>query len=115
MIMMKWLSGFFGWLGRVFKRDGRLRTVRVEELPLNPSPKEVYVLGEGENFWFVALLCPCGCRGILQMSLLPGANPRWHLIQHDDDSISLEPSVWRKVGCRSHFFIRRGKIIWCGK
>lgn len=112
---MKWLSGMFKKIGWFFKRDGRLRTIRTEELPQNPSAKEIYVLGEGENLWFVALLCPCGCGAILQMSLLPGANPRWRLAKHDDDSVSLEPSVWRKVGCRSHFFIRRGKIIWCGE
>ncbi|MFZ6010436.1 MAG: DUF6527 family protein [Bacteroidota bacterium] len=22
------------------------------------------------------------------------------------------PSVWKKDGCQSHFWIRRGKVIW---
>lgn len=130
---MKWLDELFTRICRVFKGGQsnnvrtkhssqtpspaqivrQLETVRTEELPQNLSWQEVYVLGEGGNVWFVALLCPCGCGALLQMSLLPGADPRWHLIQHDDGSVSLQPSVWRKVGCRSHFFIRRGRIDWC--
>ncbi|MGO9953726.1 MAG: DUF6527 family protein, partial [Dissulfurispiraceae bacterium] len=23
------------------------------------------------------------------------------------------PSVWRKTGCRSHFFIIKGRVKWC--
>ena len=73
----------------------------------------VYVLGEGRYKWFVALRCPCGCGALVQISLLPDAVPRWRLTEHPDGSISLEPSVWRRVGCRSHFFLRRGSVEWC--
>lgn len=110
---MKWLSKLIRKIGGFFKRDGQLKTVRTEELPQILNPEHIYVLGEGNNLWFVALLCPCGCGGFLQMSLLPGANPQWRLTQHADGSISLEPSVWRRIGCRSHFFIRNSKIVWC--
>ena len=27
--------------------------------------------------------------------------------------VTLFPSVHRMVGCKSHFFIRKGKIAWC--
>ena len=30
-----------------------------------------------------------------------------------DGSVSLMPSVWRQKGCRSHFFLRHGRIDWC--
>ena len=73
----------------------------------------MYVLGEGEYRWFVALLCPCGCGALLQMSLLEEAEPRWSLDEHDDGTVSLHPSVWRTAGCRSHFFVRRNTIYWC--
>lgn len=33
----------------------------------------------------------------------------------NDPSITLQPSVWRKIGCRSHFFLRRGLIQWCAE
>lgn len=92
----------------------RLRTIHLEELPEQLDAGVVYVLGEGPHRWFVALLCPCGCGATVQVSLLADAKPRWHLLEHPDKTISLHPSVWRKVGCRSHFFLRNGCIQWCG-
>lgn len=114
--MWRSLAGFWCWLRSWFVRDTPvhpLRTVHLEELPDVLDPKDVYVLGEGQNLWFVAMMCPCGCKETLQMSLLNDAKPKWSLIQHSDSTISLQPSVWRKIGCRSHFFLRHGLIQWC--
>ncbi|HUQ70945.1 MAG TPA: DUF6527 family protein, partial [Planctomycetaceae bacterium] len=90
-----------------------LHTVHLEELPDVLDPKDVYVLGEAQHRWFVAMICPCGCKETLQMSLLKDAKPKWSLIEHNDGTISLQPSIWRKIGCRSHFFLRHGLIQWC--
>ena len=108
------LTAVWAWLLSWFVHPVQpLKTVRVEELPESLDPKDVYVLGEGNHLWFVAIVCPCGCRATLQMSLLADAKPRWRLIEHEDGTITLHPSVWRKIGCRSHFFLRRGLIQWC--
>ena len=113
------LRAIWAWLRSWFVRPAMpvqpLTTVHAEELPEVPDPAAVYVLGEGDYHWFVALVCPCGCRATLHMSLLPDAEPRWKLIEHKDGTISLQPSVWRTVGCRSHFFLRHGRIQWCPK
>ena len=98
---------------RFWRRPKPLRAIAVEELPDQLDQKMVYILGEGKYRWFAAMVCPCGCGATLQMSLLPDAKPRWRLIEHPDKTISLEPSVWRQIGCRSHFFLRRGSIEWC--
>jgi hypothetical protein len=91
-----------------------LKTIHAEELPEQLDPEAVYVLGEGKHRWFVAMVCPCGCKATLQMSLLPDAKPRWRLVEHTDDgTVTLQPSIWRKVDCQSHFFLRRGMIQWC--
>ena len=113
--MQRILAEIWRWLRSWFVRPVRpLQTVHVEELPDKLDPKAVYVLGEGKHLWFVAMLCPCGCKQVLQVSLLPDSKPRWRLIEHaDDGSITLQPSVWRKIGCASHFFLRRGLIQWC--
>lgn len=105
------------WLRSWFRRPERpLTTVLVEELPDRVDPKAVYLLGESKHRWFVALACPCGCGNTLQVSLLPNSTPRWRLIEHaDDGTVTLEPSIWREIGCRSHFFLRRGRIQWCGR
>jgi hypothetical protein len=92
-----------------------LQTIWAKELPEPLNPMAVYVLGEGEYLWFVVMICPCGCNAKLEMSLLADAKPRWRLIEHTDGTVSLQPSVWRRIGCRSHFFLRHGLIQWCSQ
>lgn len=100
----------------IFRRAPKpLRTVHLTELPEDLDPNAVYVLGEGKHRWFVAMLCPCGCGTTVQVSLLPDATPRWRLVEHPDRTISVEPSIWGRIGCRSHFFLRRGFVEWCGQ
>ena len=110
------IAGLWGRLRSWFVRPAPLveplRTVHTDELPEQLDLNAVYVLGEGEHVWFVAMMCPCGCEATLQMSLLPDAKPRWRLIEHADGTITLQPSVWRKIGCKSHFFLRRGLVQW---
>jgi hypothetical protein len=117
--MISYVSGlvvrFWAWLCSWYRRAEKpLGTVLAEELPDKLDRNVVYVLGEGKHRWFVALTCPCGCGNTLQVSLLPDSKPRWRLIEHaDDGTVTVEPSIWREVGCRSHFFLRRGRIQWC--
>lgn len=47
------------------------------------------------------------------MMLLQGVKPRWDVMLDDKSRVSMHPSVWLRTGCRSHFWIRRGKIVWC--
>ena len=44
---------------------------------------------------------------------VPGDRPGWKLRDHWDGTASLAPSVWRKVGCKSHFWLRKGRVEWC--
>ncbi|WP_391540613.1 DUF6527 family protein [Lignipirellula cremea] len=39
--------------------------------------------------------------------------PQWSLIHHSDGAVSLSPSVWREVGCRSHFYFLLCQVVWC--
>lgn len=89
------------------------RAVRVDDVPSVLRPGVVYLVGEGEHLWCAALCCPCGCAATIQLGLLGDARPRWSAAVHADGSVSLTPSVWRRVGCRSHFVLRRGRIEWC--
>lgn len=98
---------------RLFGQPIPKRTVMVEELPDRLHPNCVYVAGEGNYLWYVAMLCPCGCSATLHMSLMPEGRPMWYLKEHNDRTITLHPSVWRKKECQSHFFLRRGLIEWC--
>jgi hypothetical protein len=98
------------WIAR---RRGLYRAVPVGEVPDQPEPRTVYVVGEGGHLWFAAFLCPCGCGEVVQASLLERSRPHWRLTEDWDGVASLQPSVWRTRGCRSHFWLRRGRIRWC--
>lgn len=102
------LDAAFGW------RRQRLRGRHVEDLPRIFFPGTVYILGEGEHAWAAAFRCPCGCSETVQLNLLPQRRPRWRVVLGAGREVSLSPSVWRHVGCRSHFVVQGGRIRWCG-
>ncbi|MGD0769918.1 MAG: DUF6527 family protein [Tepidisphaeraceae bacterium] len=110
------MKRFFRWCSRLWRRlrhdSPRIRLKRVPELPDKLKPHTLYVECEGKRQWLAAMLCPCGCRETLHMSLLSDDRPRWKLTIHRDGTPSLSPSIWRHVGCRSHFFLRNGRIRW---
>ena len=87
-------------------------TETVKDLPDILDPKCIYLVGSASVPWFAALLCPCRCGGVIRLSLLNNDHPRWRARRHFTGTVTLEPSVWRKTGCRSHFLVRRGRIVW---
>ena len=87
-------------------------TLTIDDLPDVLAPERLYLVGDDACPWSAALLCPCGCEATIQLSLLPDDKPSWRFVRHFSGSVSLQPSVWRTRGCRSHFFLRRGRIVW---
>jgi hypothetical protein len=67
---------------------------------------------DGED-WSIGMSCPCGCGETIELMLLPEAKPRWTLSRDGRGRPTLSPSVWRKTGCRSHFWLREGRVFWC--
>lgn len=53
--------------------------------------------------------CCCGCGNEVVTPLAPA---QWKLI-FDGESVSLDPSIgsW-SLECRSHYFIRKNKVVW---
>ena len=89
------------------------RYEHVDEFPESLEANKLYVAGENGYFWAAAMLCPCGCGDVIELNLLKRAQPCWSVKEHPDGSASLMPSVWRRKGCRSHFYLRNGRIDWC--
>ncbi len=100
-----------GWSSELFEPRYRLVTVN-ESFPRKLQPYRLYVLLEGGTPWQAAMICPCGCNEILELNLLPDEHPRWTFRKDKKGYVTLEPSIDRQIGCRSHFFLRAGKIIW---
>jgi len=91
----------------------RIGYERVEEVPDRLEPSTLYVAGEGPWPWAGAMLCPCGCRDVIELNLLEQASPSWNIRQNRDGTITLTPSIWRTKGCGSHFLVRNSRIVWC--
>jgi hypothetical protein len=109
---------FFRWIWEcvrgLFRRKARgLRTEFVAEAPEKLAARVVYVECEGQNAWLAVMLCPCGCGARINLNLLPDTQPFWTVAADAAGAPSVRPSVWRTVGCKSHFFVRRGRIDWC--
>jgi Family of unknown function (DUF6527) len=110
-LMLRFLRWLWSW--RSFRRSRWIGVV-VDDVPDSLRKYCVYLIGEDGTLWQVAMLCPCGCSAVIQLCVLPDSRPSWSVSRHADGTVSLSPSVWRTTGCRSHFFLRRGRIDWCG-
>ena len=90
------------------------RTMEVQDtLPAELVRRTVYIVREDGFDEQAALLCPCGCGRVLQMNLLPDERPCWRVMRNADGTVTLDPSVWRKKDCGSHFWLHNGRIRWC--
>jgi hypothetical protein len=105
-------QGLLDW-AFAWRRKRTLLARDVLELPRVLMPGIVYIIGENGHRWAAAFRCPCGCRDTVQLNLLPERRPRWSVTIGKNKAVSLSPSVWRKVGCHSHFVVRQGRIQWC--
>jgi hypothetical protein len=87
--------------------------VRLAEIPDKLKVSCVYIIGENGNIWTIGFVCPCGCGDTIQLNALISVRPRWRVEKFDP--VTIFPSIRRTVGCKSHFFIRRGKVIWANE
>ena len=118
---MRWALGVVEmirtWLRRAFGLGGASRVqpyvvVHVDDEPEELQPARLYAVGEAGHLWHMTMLCPCGCGEKIQLNALADAWPCWELSERAGGP-TVVPSIWRRVGCKSHFFVRSGRIEWC--
>lgn len=90
-----------------------LKIVEGDELPKKLPLWDLVMARDGDEDWSVGMRCPCGCGKRLEMMLLKPVKPRWDIAVDARGHVSLHPSVWLREGCKSHFWVRSGKIVWC--
>jgi hypothetical protein len=90
-----------------------LQIIEGDMLPAQLPRRNLILARDGDDDWAVGLRCPCGCGQRLEMMLLKEVKPRWDLFVDRRGRVSLHPSVWLREGCKSHFWVRTGKIVWC--
>lgn len=94
-----------------YRANKKLKVRYSKDVPEDISNHYIYIIGENNFYWMAGLICPCGCGVFIQLNLLKEANPCWKF-KITKDLISVYPSVRRTRGCKSHFYINKGKIIW---
>jgi hypothetical protein len=76
-----------------------------------PSKIEENVLYISIEYDVAKHKCACGCGADIVTTLSPA---RWQLT-YDGETVSLHPSIgnWNH-DCKSHYFIKRDKVVWAG-
>lgn len=77
------------------------------------EPGVFYQVMRGDKPKWTLFLCPCGCRSVITLSLQPVHRPHWTIRLSHDGRPSMRPSVWRDIGCLSHFWVDDGRSYWC--
>jgi hypothetical protein len=90
----------------------QLVVVNGDSLPDLLPRRDLVVVRDGHEDWSVGMRCPCGCGQRVELALIPEADPKWQLMVDREARPTLQPSVWLRDGCRSHFYVRSGKVVW---
>jgi hypothetical protein len=109
---MKWIRRLSSWFRTLLDSKVSYTHVWSEDPPDEPKQGFVYLIGDRPTPWSAAFICPCGCKELISLSLVPRDSPRWRYHVSAQDPISLSPSIWRTKGCKSHFFIKNGRVLW---
>lgn len=94
----------------------------VEDEPDVLAPSVLYVAHwDAPEFWTpdnppacAVLLCPCGCGESVYVSLMTGDRPNWKLTGDEGQPATLTPSIQHLKGCKSHYWLTEGRIVWAG-
>ena len=81
------------------------------DIPEVIEEEVIYIIGEKKFYWMALFYCPCGCKEVIKLNLLKEASPQWQFFIKWG-RITFHPSIWRKVGCKSHFHVKKGNIKW---
>lgn len=86
-----------------------LKPIFIEFIPDEINEGELYISTEYNT---CTHLCPCGCKERIP---IPINNPNiesWDL-SIGDGLVTISPSLQNRFKCKSHYFIRENKIVWC--
>ena len=113
------MTAMRGTLARLLRGSGLLRfDLLSREQETHPSPAdmrpgELVIVRDGGHAKWACMRCPCGCGADIKLSLNPSRRPRWSVERDWLWRPSVTPSVHRKEGCGSHFWVRCGRVDWC--
>ena len=96
---------------RLQRGKPQFHVANADEMPEHLRGGLVYLVGSTQTPWAAVFGCPSGCGARIELNLRAEVSPFWRVVCHADNTISIWPSIHRKVGCRSHFWIERGYVV----
>lgn len=104
------IVGYFQW------KFGKFQ-YRAELVNNNPNPEEVkgnivYIVGGDDYVKWAYLRCPDNCGENIMLNLSKNKKPSWTVKQDKKGRVTIHPSVDKLDGCKSHFWIKNGSLIW---
>ena len=99
---------------RIIERPDLILKVMTEQ-PANKDLKlgELVIVGKKLSPKWAVLKCPGRCGHIMRLPLMSRASPRWAIQSDWLRRPTASPSVHQKNACRAHYWIKKGKVIWC--
>ena len=101
------------WVWDRFGPARRLRVIEGDQLPSKMPGRDVVLTVDDGEPWSIGMVCPCRCGDVIEMLVIAGATPRWSIQTDAAGRPTVSPSVWRNTGCKSHFWLRKGRVHWC--
>jgi hypothetical protein len=83
----------------------------VDESVYQPNAYELRLIRGGDYDKWLKFKCPNRCGTLISLNLNHARSPFWSVTLHQDNTMSVSPSVVHN-SCGAHFFIRRNKIDW---
>lgn len=89
----------------------RLESITPQIVELAPSPLQDGALYISPKYKVAIHLCACGCG---EKVVTPLSAAEWQVDLHGG-TVSMSPSIgnW-SMACKSHYWIRKGRIVWSG-
>lgn len=104
------IIGYFQWKFGKFQYRAKL-------VSDNPKPEDVesdivYVIGGKGYVKWAYLKCPDNCDENIILNLSQSRKPYWTVKQDKKGRATIHPSIHKLEGCKSHFWIKKGHLMW---
>jgi hypothetical protein len=73
---------------------------------------KITIVGGHDYAKWAYLRCPCGCNEVIMLSLNKKSRPNWSIKVDLFGRPTLNPSINKLTGCHSHFWIKKGNVLW---
>jgi hypothetical protein len=111
--LWQWLVALLVWLRWIEKPHFITSFVDTHPSVQELDENEFVIVRSGEHTKWACFRCPCGCGDKIALSLVTERRPSWRVFTDWLKRPTVEPSVWQRAGCYSHFWIRKGAVQWC--